>query len=145
MKLIRSAVIACALVAIGAGTSQAQGRIWNVCGGSTFNTCASVMLNVRGSQVTVSVWNLSGFYGSSAATLFNAVGFENIGNIGIASTPSPTMTDPVRGNDHPAPWSISQDRSIEGIEVDLTGAATDIRGNRIASGCAAPSALPSWQ
>lgn len=141
----RASLLAVAFLA-GAGSAHAQGRIWNVCGGNTFNTCASVALSVQGQNVTVNIWNLSGFGGTSAATLFSSIGFEGIGSsVGLASAPTPTMSGSVRPGDTPEPWIIEQDRTAFGVELDLAGVAPWAASGTIASGCATTSQLPgSW-
>jgi hypothetical protein len=147
LKAISSVVAAAVVLGLGATKAEAQSRSWNVCGGNTFNTCASVHLDVTGSSVTVNVWNLSGFYGTSSGTIFTAIGFEGIGSdLSVASTPTPTMNGPARPGDSPAPWTIQDDRKLGGgLVVDIAGYSNNnpIERNGIASGCATGSQLPS--
>jgi len=135
-----------------AATAHAGSRSWVVCGGNAFNTCASVDLTVGGQNVTIRVWNLSGFYGSYANTVFTGVGFENIGNVAVVmpncggspcSYATATMSGPVRGTNTPSAWQLRNNTQIGGgVTLDVvstTGSGVD---NSIASGCANNSKLP---
>lgn len=145
MKVIRSASIAFAAVAVAASAAHAQTRSWNVCGGNAFNTCASVHLSISGQNVTLNVWNLSGFYGSYASTVFTGIGFEGIGSASALNTPAPTMTGPVRAGNSPAAWGFSNDQQIGGgVNLDIVGQSGSSNGNvdnGIANACA-PGGLP---
>jgi len=135
-------LMSAAVLAVGAASAEAQTRTWNVCGGNAFNTCASVVLTVSGQNVTVRVWNLSGFNGTYAGTVFTGVGFENIGTASVNPSPVPTMTGPVRGSDTPAAWTLSNNTNIGGgIKLDIVGTSGSVN-NGIASGCAAAGQLP---
>ena len=138
------AVLAAAAMLMAAGAAQAQSRSWTVCGGNAFNTCASVQLTVTGQNVQVRVWNMSGFNGTYASTVFTGVGFEGIGNsVNVLSSPAPTMSGPVRGSDTPAVWALKNDKQIGGgINLDIVSqTSTNNVNNGIASGCAT-SGLP---
>lgn len=121
-------------------------KLWNVCGGNAFNTCASVHLSVDGSRVTVNVWNLSGFHGSAASTVFTAIGFEGIGNVAYTNSPAPTMTGPVRAGNSPARWGFANNKQVGGgIKLDVvavSGGNNTSVDNSIASGCASNASLP---
>ena len=57
-------------------------KSWFVCGGTAFNTCAAVVLNVGPvidgvSHVEMKVWNLSGSFDSPYGTVFTKIGFFN--------------------------------------------------------------------
>jgi hypothetical protein len=130
------AVLAAAALTVAASAAEAQTRTWNVCGGNAFNTCASVELTVTGQNVTVKVWNLSGFNGTYASTVFTGVGFENIGsNVSVLSSPAPTMSGPVRGTDTPATWALKNDKQLGGgVNLDIAGSSGNVN-NGIASAC----------
>ncbi len=148
---IRPALTALAL-ALAATPALAQSRAWNVCGGNAFNTCASVDVTVSGSNVTLRVWNLSGFFGSYANTVFTGIGFENVGTAAGVSG-SLTMSGPVRPGNTPSQWVIKNSKQIGG-GVNLDMVSTVPQGSSvnssIASDCANPAQLPSgsnqlWQ
>ena len=139
-------MVAAAFVCLVPSVSAAQTKSWNVCGGNAFATCASVHLAVTGNQVTVNVWNLSGYNGSAASTVFTAIGFEGIGNVALAGSPAPTMTGPVRGGDTPAVWGFRNNKQVGGgVTLDIVGMSggnnTSVN-NSIASGCASNASLP---
>lgn len=150
MTVRRRAVLAAAAMLMAAGAAQAQTRSWTVCGGNAFNTCASVQLTVSGQNVTVRVWNMAGYNGTYAGTVFTGVGFEGIGNtVNVLSSPAPTMSGPVRGTNTPAVWALKNDKQIGGgVNLDIVGTTTGI-SNGIANACA-PNLLPNgsnqlWQ
>lgn len=147
MKIARTTLAALAAVALSATAANAQTKSWNVCGGNAFNTCASVHLSISGQNVTLNVWNLSGFYGSYASTVFTGIGFEGIGNVTALTTPTPTMTGPVRPGDTPGRWYFTNDEEIGGgINLDVVGqSGKSGQGNvhnSIASGCSDNDLLP---
>lgn len=155
MNRFTRAGLAVVMLAFTAGSVRAAdgSASWlNICGGSTFNTCASVNLSVSGTTVTLQVKNLSGLFGSYANTIFTGIGLYNLpaGVLAVGSTT--TMSGPVRAGDSPQAWGINNDKSIGGgIVVDLLGLSGGTNGtidNGIASGCA--TALPGgshdlWQ
>lgn len=131
-----------AALSFAATAASAQGRFWNVCGGNEFNTCASVALFVSGSSVTVRVWNLSGFYGSYANTVFTGVGFDNIGGVSAVSG-SLAMSGPVRASNTPGAWALGNDQQVGGgIKLDVVPTTSTGVNNAIASACADPGSLP---
>jgi len=136
-KLGARSLAAFAALSLGAATAQAQSRTWNVCGGNAFNTCASVALTVTGQNVQVRIWNLSGFNGTFANTVFTGVGFEGIGNnVDVLSSPTPTMSGPVRPGDTPAIWQLRNDKQIGGgVNLDIVSTTPNGIKNGIASGC----------
>ena len=141
MRVLGMAAVATVLLA---GAARADARSWMVCGGNTFNTCASVDLTVTGQTVTIRVWNLSGFHGSYANTVFTAIGFENVGNVAVV-TPSVTMTGPARFGDQPATWQLHDNTQVGGgVKLDLvtTSNSNTHVDNGIASGCADNTFLP---
>jgi hypothetical protein len=142
-KLVK--VVGLALVAGGLVPSVAradQFRTWTVCGGNAFATCASVEVTVNAANhVTMRVWNLSGFYGSYANTVFTGIGFENVGSaVGVLNSLS--MTGPKR-DASAQPWALKNNTQIGG-GVNLDMVTTVPQGssvnNGIASQCA--SSLP---
>mgnify|MGYP000185733574 CR=1 FL=1 len=146
--LALAAVFAVPALASAQRTTSNQYAWWNVCGGNVFNTCAAVDLEQTSSGVLkLRVWNLSGNPGSDyAATIFTAIGFENVGNASAVAG-SLTMTGPVRGGDTPAQWGLHNNTQVGGgINLDLvTTSSTKNSGsadNGIASACAQNSLLP---
>jgi hypothetical protein len=144
VRSIRTVLATVAVLGAAAATAEAQTRTWNVCGGNVFSTCASVHLAISGQNVTLNVWNLSGFSGTYASTVFTGIGFEGIGNnVSALSTPAPTMSGPTRGTDTPTNWQFRNDRQIGGgINLDIVGqTSTNNVNNSIANACA-PGGLP---
>lgn len=147
-NVTRSALALALAAAAATGSAQAQSRSWSVCGGNAFNTCAAVDLFVSGSSVTMRVWNLSGFYGSYANTVFTGVGFENVGNA-AAVTNSLAMSGPARAGDTPDPWRLRNNTQIGGgVTLDMVSSTQSGINGGITSGCA--TALPGgnsefWQ
>jgi hypothetical protein len=94
-RLVPTVLLSFALLAPGSAHAQGAGgtKSWNVCGGTTFNTCAAVSLSVSAvgattsgrQDVAVSLWNLSGLYGTVQNTVFETIALINMG----AVTPEP--------------------------------------------------------
>lgn len=146
MTSFRRAVSIAGFTALMAAPLAAQtiGRSWTVCGGSTFATCASVDLRVSGSNVTLRLWNMSGFDGTYANTILNAVGITNVGSaVGVAN--SLTMSGPVRGSDSPQQWRLRNNVTTVGggIFLDLV---TDAQGldNGILNACGNAPLPPTY-
>jgi hypothetical protein len=115
-----------------------QFRTWTVCGGNAFATCASVEISVSSSNhVTMRVWNLSGFYGSYANTVFTGIGFENVGSAkGVLGSLS--MTGPKR-DAAAASWALKNNKQIGGgINLDMV--ATVPQGSSVDDGIASQCA-----
>ena len=139
--MTKTLLVAGLCTAVLAGVARADARSWMVCGGNAFNTCASVDLTVSGQDVTIRVWNLSGYFGSYASTVFTAVGFENIGSIAVVPG-SMTMNGPVRPGDTPEAWQLRNNTQVGGgVRLDMV-ARSGNADNSIASGCASPGRLP---
>ncbi|MDH5591193.1 MAG: PEP-CTERM sorting domain-containing protein [Gemmatimonadota bacterium] len=123
--------------------AQAQSRDWLVCGGTTFNTCAAVQVSVSApdllgvSNVTMKVWNMSGYGGTFGGTVFTKIGFFNTGAVTTVAG-SLFMTGPVRSGDSPAMWQLGDPNNAGGISLDF---ATSANGgsssvdNSIANAC----------
>ena len=136
-------------------SASAQSRTWNVCGGSTFATCASVTVTISGTNlVTMTVMNLSGTHGTYGGTLFTSIGLYNLpasvclvsGTICATRTVLSNMSGPSRMSnvEAPAPWYVQNDKQIGGINLDLVGQSgnnNNAVNNSIASNCT-PSGLP---
>jgi hypothetical protein len=133
---------AMALLGVSASPAVADGfKSWEVCGGNWFNTCAAVQLNVVGTNVTLSVRNLSGLYGTYGGTVFTAIGLFNVPTSVNAVGGITGMTGPTRGSDSPVTWGLSNNAQVGGgIQLDL---ASNINGvnDGIASNCL-PGDLP---
>jgi hypothetical protein len=144
MRLSRAITATVFLSAAAAGTAHATAtRLWNVCGGNTFGTCAAVEVSVTGEHVVMRVWNLSGHNGTYPGTIITAIGFFNVPPSVSVGAANLSMTGPVRPVDTPAPWVASQNIQVGG-GVNLDVAVTTPNGidNGIASECAAPGQLP---
>lgn len=137
-----------ALAALGvASPARADGfKVWDVCGGNAFNTCASVRIDVVGTVVTMRVWNLSGLFGTYGGTVFTGIGLFNVPTTvdateGLVSA----MSGPVRTGDTPSTWYVQNNKQIGGgVQLDLVGQANSNSSNvnnALASNCL-PSALP---
>jgi len=118
------------LLLAAAGTARADGyREWmNYCSSGSLGTCASVQLQVIGDNVTVRVWNLAGFYGSSPNTIIRAIGFLNVGS---ATVKSLSITPPPGGDDND--WDLDGAGSGNARSVWLRG--EDDEQGAIASAC----------
>jgi hypothetical protein len=134
----------------------AYGQSWNgtvVCGGNSFNVCASVGVSITGNMVTMNVWNLSGLEGTYSNTLFTKIGFFGSGTAGVtAVSGSLTMTGGTTGNVAPATWQLGSPNNSGGIQLNLATSANGTNSsinNSIASGSAAGlpngSKMGFWQ
>lgn len=156
--LKRSALLMLGLALMtSAASAQTPSRLWSVCGGNIFNTCASVELTVLGTVVTVRAQNLSGASGTYTGTVFTGIGFDNLnlaavydiqqgGQLVAAST---NMSGPrisaLGGTTFgdPAAWIARNERQIGGgIQLDLVGTTVDGVDDGIASDCAQAGELP---
>ena len=93
---------------------------WNVCGGTAFNTCASVDISlVSTGRMRMRVWNRSGSPDATGAltptsTVFTAIGFYNIGQVSANAT-SLAMSGGVHLNDYgqaPDEWRLRNDERV---------------------------------
>ena len=126
-------------------------RTWNVCGGTSFQTCASVEVtvtpNANGTAtVTMQIRNLSGTNGTYAGTVFTNVGLDNVfpTSINVITNPNAVgyqlkVTGPcVSGPncDYSQYWTLSNDKSIGGgVRVDLLPGTENGSRYSIASAC----------
>ena len=100
--------------------SSATYQWWNVCGGTSFNTCASVDIRLTGAgQMRLRVWNRSGSIGyngvaTPTSTVFTGLGFYNIGQVSAVAT-SLNMSGPTHVNEAgagPNEWALLNDEAI---------------------------------
>lgn len=144
----RTLAVAAMLSLAGATLAQADGfKTWTVCGGNAFNTCASVELNVVGTNVTMRVWNLSGLHGTYGGTVFTSVGLFNVPTAVYAVIPSnglvTGMSGPTRTGDSPSAWRIRNNTQVGGgVQLDLVGSTPNGIDDGIASSCAPAGSLP---
>lgn len=119
-----------ALMLAGTGAARADGFLqWmNYC---SLGTCASVQLQVIGDNVTVRVWNLSGFNGTNANTVFHTIAFLGVGSFDVDNLDvrAPTGSD----DDSDDEWELRH-RSASGGSVWLTTESDDEGG--LANACA---------
>ncbi len=129
-------VLGLGVLVLGAGAlpASAQTRSWNVCGGSSFYTCASVGLAVSGQNVTLRLWNLSGFYNSGYGSIFAGLGFDFVGNAQTVDG-SLTMSGPTRGSDAPLPWTLYNNGNGN-VRLDMIAATGSGVDNGVANDCA---------
>lgn len=148
MKDIRRVINVAALVSLAAASpALADSRNWTVCGGTVFATCASVQLQVVGQQVSLKLWNMSGFNGTYVNTVLNAVGFTNVGNA-VAQPTTLTMTGPVRAGNTPAQWTLRNNvNAVSGIFLDIVSGSGTGMDNGISDGCATsiPTNINVWE
>ena len=133
-------LIALAMLGVAPAARAGGFKVWNVCGGNTFNTCASVRVDVVGTLVTMSVRNLSGLFGTYGGTVFTGIGLFNVPtSVDATQSQVSAMSGPVRTGDSPAAWYIRNNKQIGGgIQLDLVGQSNANNGainNGIASNC----------
>jgi hypothetical protein len=141
---LKGIALGCLPLVVMASAASAQSRTWSVCGGNTFNTCASVVLNVlAGNQLEVRVLNLSGKYGTYANTVFTGIGFDNLTvsavtqGSGNTATGTTTMSGPSVFPGTPAAWVVKNNKQIGGgVVLDLVSKTPNGVQNGIASDCA---------
>ena len=140
--------------------AQAQGvKSWFVCGGTTFNTCAAVVLNVGApdsfgiSQVQMKVLNFSGSgsWGSYGGTVFTKIGFFNTGSVVALQQPLLAMTGPVRYQngvpDTPLAWVVGDPNNAGGVSLNF-GTASNTKSSNVDDGIASacdPTLSPGGQ
>src|SRR3989442_7203086 len=140
-NVLAGALLTLMLGIVSTARAQLTERTWlNVCGGGSFTTCASVQLAVSGSQVTIHVWNLSGFSGSSAGAVFTGIGFFNIGTAAVTSRTMTVISGPARPGGTPTAWVLDNLGPINqiggGVQLDIvaTTGTSDVN-NSIANAC----------
>ncbi len=131
-------------------SARAQSKSWTVCGGDTFATCASVTVSISGSNlVTMTVMNLSGTYGTYAATVFTSIGLYNIpssvclvsGGVCATSPVQTAMSGPTRASNPgtPSAWYAQNNKQTGGgIQLDLgaqSGQNSSTVDNGLAGNC----------
>lgn len=118
------------------------------CGGTSFATCAALMLDVTGTTVTLRVWNLSGNTAASGGnvtnvnTVFQGIGLYNV-PVAVNAIPGSLSTSgPARAGNTPGNWTLRQNQTI-GFLTDFGVASTNppTMQNGISSGCPG-SSLP---
>jgi hypothetical protein len=136
-SITRSFTLASVAALVAAPAVAQTGRSWiNFCGGTTFATCASVDVRITGQNVTLRLWNMSGFNGTYVNTVLNAVGFTNVGTA-QAVEGSLTMSGPARAGDSPGAWVLRNNINTvqPGIFLDLVSGAGGL-DNGIIDACA---------
>ncbi|MGH7658829.1 MAG: PEP-CTERM sorting domain-containing protein, partial [Gemmatimonadales bacterium] len=140
--------LAAGLALISATPAVADGfRSYQVCGGTNFQTCAAIEINVVGSNVTMRVWNLSGNVAvtgknTPANTIINSIGFYNVPAGVQAVVGSQTVSGPARPGDTPSDWTLKNNNKLA-FNVDYSTTSGNNALDGIASGCANPASLPS--
>lgn len=129
-------------------------REWtNVCGGSTFTTCASVQLRVTGIDVELRAFNLSGgSLGGDAGAVIRSISLFNMGSIyttSLASARGPYYTG---GAGTPFAFDVTTTNSTGAGVVELSKSTVSFPGESaeatrlnhgLASSCAPREGLPS--
>jgi MYXO-CTERM domain-containing protein len=140
------------LVAAVPSIAHAEGnRVWNVCGGTSFQTCASVSVTVvrnpNGTAVvTMEIRNLSGQNGTYAGTVFTNVGLDNVmpTSINVITNPRSgdyvfSVTGPCASGpqcDYTNQWNLANNQSTGGgVRVDLLSGTDNGSRYSIASSC----------
>lgn len=116
-------------------------RAWdNVCGGTSFTTCASVQLIVTGVNVEIRAWNLSGgSLGGQAGAVIRSISLLNMGSLATTSTVTTGGTY-YTGATMPYPFSVTDSNAdaagtVEISKSTLTSGINDpVHG--LASSCA---------
>lgn len=154
-RVLRSTLLAAALLAAVPAAAHAGGtRSWEVCGGTSFQTCASVVVTVTprpasqggGAVVTMQIRNLSGSNNTYAGTVFTNVGLDNVipssinvitdmrSSSYLLSVTGPCMTGP--NCDYSRYWSLTNDaQNGGGVRIDLNAGTTNGSRYSIASSC----------
>ncbi len=156
LKTITRAALIAGLAGVGLAQSASATLYINkrYCGGSTFSTCAAVMLDVTGTTVTLRIWNLSGnTVGSHGHTsdpngVFQGIGLYNVPKAvdldfsTPLSTTGPSPNYPGNNNNNPGNWTLRQNKLI-GFLIDFGAASTtpQTNDNGVGSGCS--NNLPS--
>ena len=155
MKKPRLAALLLGVASLLALPSEARAggtNSWNVCGGTSFQTCAAVTVTVTprtngpGAIVTMQIRNLSGTNGTYAGTVFTNVGLDNVmpTSINVITDPrsagyvlrvtGPCSTGP--NCDYSQHWQLSNDKAIGGgVKVDLLSGTENGSRYSIASSC----------
>lgn len=155
MSIIRNSITVASLALV-VFASAASGqtpisRLWSVCGGNIFNTCASVELIVVGTAVTVRTLNLSGTSNTYGGTVFTGIGFDNLNLTAIYNVQqggklvagSTTMSGPTIAGTSPGSWIVRNDKQIGGgVKLDMVGTTSQGIHDGIASDCAGAGQLP---
>jgi hypothetical protein len=130
MRLSKILVATLVLGVTATATARATAtKLWTVCGGNTFATCAAVEVTVTGEHVVMRVFTAIGLFNLPASV---SVGAANL-----------SMTGPKRPGDIPGPWVAGQDQQVGGgVNLDVLVSTPNGINNGIASECAAPGQLP---
>jgi hypothetical protein len=137
-------------------TTTTYVREWsNVCGGTTFITCASVQLIVSGVNVEIRAWNLSGgSLGGNAGAVIRNVALLNMGTLYSTSTSTTTAGTYYSGGgtSQPYPFQITDTNTDGAGTVELSKSSLAVSGaspeasalmHGLASTCADASTIPS--
>ena len=125
-----------------------------MCGGTSFQTCASVIVTVTprpaaqggGAVVSMQIRNLSGNNGTYAGTVFTNVGLDNVvpTSINVITNPRATgyvlsVTGPCSTGpncDYSRYWSLANDaQNGGGVRIDLNSGTTNGSQYSIATSC----------
>ncbi len=118
----------------GASDVWADGvRAWTVCGGTNFTTCASVKIEVTGTELTMRVRNLSGWVGGPPYAILSGIGLDNMQGVLAYSGGSPAanadvdMTgSPYRGLAPPSdPWRVDNIKEFRSTGDNPDGSEWD--------------------
>ncbi len=124
-------------------------KVWNVCGGNAFATCASVTVTVKtvGGRhiVEMKIYNLSGTGGTYSGTVFTSIGLEEVvpstvnvvgGTLTITGPCArPADAGPNGLCDYSPYWEIVDNKQIGGgVRVDLLAGSLESK-HSIASQC----------
>jgi hypothetical protein len=158
MSVKRQVAVVLAALSLGVPTAaRADGyQEWlNVCGGSSFVTCASVKVWVTGTTVKVQAWNLSGgTIGGYRGSIFDKISLLNLGSAvhtSLTSSLITTMTGPSyigtvqSPSGLPLKWSITDNNGDGQGTIQVGNGTAGGIANGLASNCAftTPNLIPA--
>ena len=156
MWATRRVLLGLALLSLGTpSVARADGFYeWlNVCGGSAFQTCASVKMWVTGTTVKLQAWNLSGgTEGGYRGSVFTRISLLNVGAVRTTSTTNllTQQTGPsyigVSGSTSalPTKWNVVDNNTDAAGTISIGNGSAGGVENGIASNCAVgtPNLVP---
>lgn len=122
-----------------------------VCGGGTFNSCASVTVDVRGTFVYLKLFNQNTGSTTASATGYRGAAFYHVSLQNIASSVRATSVRSMNGPEYydsyiPKRWVLGDNNSDgQGIDLWSNSSESATMQDGIASSCAAnsPDVIPS--
>lgn len=157
MSSSRRILLWVALLSLGTpGVARADGYLeWlNVCGGSSFTTCASVKMWVTGTTIKLQAWNVSGgSAGGYRGSIFTRISLLNLG--AVKTTSGSNLLTQHTGPSYigvvgspsglPTKWSITDNNADAAGTIQVGNGAAGSVANGLASNCAvaSPNLIPA--